>query len=92
MSLSADQVVTDIKHILVEELFIDIPKDELKDDDLLSNGIGLDSVGLLELIAIVEEKYAITVERRNDNEGTLTLAQFARYVAERANVRRASQS
>ena len=69
MSLEKEKVIAELKHILVEELFIDIPQHELKDDDKLSNGIGLDSVGVIELIAIVEDKYAISVERREESRG-----------------------
>src|SRR5262245_53245191 len=62
MNTNRDQVATDLKKILAEELFVEIPVDQMKETDLLSADLGLDSVGQIELVSIVEERYGFKVD------------------------------
>jgi acyl carrier protein len=62
-----DQIVNDLKKILVEDLFVEIPFDEIKLTDTLSADIGLDSVAHIELFAILQDKYGITVATDQDS-------------------------
>ncbi|WP_331720423.1 phosphopantetheine-binding protein [Streptomyces sp. NBC_00209] len=51
-----------IKQFLIEEFLPDLAQDELADDqDLLSSG-AIDSLGLLKLIAWVEERFGLAVD------------------------------
>lgn len=47
-----------LKDIIVGELDINATRDTLQDDvSLLENGVGLDSVSVMEFISIIEEKF-----------------------------------
>ncbi|OKJ67418.1 MULTISPECIES: acyl carrier protein [unclassified Streptomyces] len=51
-----------IKQFLIEEFLPDLTQDELADDqDLLSSG-AIDSLGLLKLIAWVEDRFGLAVD------------------------------
>ncbi|MGW2352513.1 acyl carrier protein [Actinacidiphila glaucinigra] len=51
----------EIKSILVNDLFVEIPLERIGVDDSLRNVLGLDSLGFLELRVICEQKYGIEV-------------------------------
>jgi acyl carrier protein len=56
-----EQIDNDLKKMLVEDLFVEIPVDEIKGTDSLSTDIGLDSVAHLELFALIEDRYRIKI-------------------------------
>lgn len=85
MAADRNQIVQDIKHILTDELFIDIPKEDLKEEDAFAE-IGLDSVGGLELVTLVEEKYGIEIEDEEDlAENSSAIGIFADYILLKMN-------
>ena len=51
-----ETIVKELKKILVEDLFVSIPEGEIKLEDSLSSDLGVDSVGWVELVTILEEK------------------------------------
>lgn len=61
MSRSKEQISSDLKRILVEDLFVDIAAEEIKETDALVNDLGLDSVAHIELFSILEDRYGIKV-------------------------------
>ena len=61
--------ITQIKNILVDELFIAVPADEISEDASIANDLGLDSVGFVELGALVSEKFGVTVEDKDLTDG-----------------------
>jgi acyl carrier protein len=81
MSVTKEQICNDVKKILVDDLFVDIPLEEIKDTDLLSTEIGLDSVAHIELFAIVEDKYGIKVNTEEESiENYRTINSFTDYI------------
>ena len=48
MHPSKEEISTELKKILVEDLFVEIPTEKMKDTDSLSTDIGLDSVGQID--------------------------------------------
>ena len=69
-----ETIVKELKKILVEDLFVSIPEGEIKLEDSLSSDLGVDSVGLIELVTILEEKYRIEIssdEAESENLRTL---------------------
>jgi acyl carrier protein len=50
-----------IKNVLVNELFVEIPPDQMAEHDSLRNAFGLDSVGFVELRVQCEELFDITI-------------------------------
>jgi len=86
MVVDRAQVIKDLKHILVEELFIDIPEEEIKEEDSFTD-VGLDSIGWVELVTIVEDKYGVEIEDAEDlAENSRTLGIFASYITGKAQL------
>ena len=52
-----------IKEMMVENLMLKVPKEEIADDLPLfgPNGLGLDSIDALELVVSLEKKFGVTV-------------------------------
>ena len=53
----------EIKEMMVENLMLKVPKEEIADDLPLfgPGGLGLDSIDALELVVSLEKKYGVTV-------------------------------
>jgi len=69
-----ETIVKELKKVLVEDLFVSIPEGEIKLEDSLSSDLGVDSVGWVELVTILEEKYGIEItgdEAASENLWTL---------------------
>jgi acyl carrier protein len=57
-----DETTQKIKEFIVEEFMPDVPVDELDDDfDLLTGGV-VDSLGLLKVVAWLEDEFDIAVD------------------------------
>ena len=56
-----EKVVNELKQILTEDLFVSVPENEIKLEDSLANDLGVDSVGLVELTTLLEERYGIPI-------------------------------
>ncbi len=62
----------EIKRILVDVLELDIPPDQIRDDDaLFAHGMGVDSAEALEIVAAVEARFGVRV-----HEDEIGLAMF----------------
>jgi acyl carrier protein len=66
MSINGAEITSELRKILVEDLFVDIPLEEIKEKDSLTTDIGLDSVGLIELVTIVQDKYGLQIDTEQD--------------------------
>jgi len=54
--------VTDtIKSILAEDVFVEVPPGEMREDDSLRDVYGLDSIGFVELRVQSEQRFGITI-------------------------------
>jgi acyl carrier protein len=57
-----DETTQKIKEFIVEEFMPDVPAEELEDDfDLLTGGV-VDSLGLLKVVAWLEDEFDIAVD------------------------------
>ena len=56
-----EELTSSIKKILVTNLFVEIPEEQIGLDDGLQSVIGLDSVGFLELRVICEDQFNIRI-------------------------------
>jgi acyl carrier protein len=54
-------VTGDIKDILIEQLFVEVPATEMDPDDSLRDVFGLDSVGFVELRVQCEDRFALSI-------------------------------
>jgi acyl carrier protein len=80
MQPSKEEITTELKKILVEDLFVEVPSEEMKDSDSLSTDIGLDSVGQIELVSIIEERYGFKVDVKEASAEMKTIRSTADYV------------
>ncbi|MEY9836944.1 acyl carrier protein [Streptacidiphilus sp. EB103A] len=58
---TSEAISAHLKTFIVDALFIDIDPAAIADDSLLGTEIGVDSLGFAELMAHLEDEYAITV-------------------------------
>lgn len=80
MQPSKEEIATELKKILVEDLFVEIPTDKIKDTDSLSTDIGLDSVGQIELVSIIEERYRLKLDVKEAAADMKTIGSTADYI------------
>lgn len=58
-------IIQQIKHILVEDMQLNVASDEIRDDySLLEGGLGLDSILIAELIARIEDRFGLQLDDR----------------------------
>ena len=60
-----DETTSKIKHFIVDDFMPDVPADDLDDDfDLLTGGV-VDSLGLLKVVAWLEDEFDIEISDRD---------------------------
>jgi acyl carrier protein len=75
-----------IKEMMVENLMLKVPREEIADDLPLfgPNGLGLDSIDALELVVSLEKKFGVTVPNSETARAALaTVNSIAEYVTAR---------
>ena len=63
--MNKDAVIDRLKNILIDELFVEVPKDEIQLDDGFQTVLGLDSVSFLELRLHCEREFGIDVSEED---------------------------
>jgi acyl carrier protein len=56
-----EELTASIKKILINNLFVELPPEQIGGDDGLQSVIGLDSVGFLELRVICEDEFKVRI-------------------------------
>ena len=63
--IETTDIIRQIKHILVEDMQLNVVSDEIPDDySLLEGGLGLDSILIAELIARIEDRFGLQLDDR----------------------------
>jgi acyl carrier protein len=78
-----EELLKELKRKIVEELDLkDVTPDELADDTLFfDGGLGLDSVDLMVLVALVDRDYGVEIFNRELGEKVfITLSTLAEYI------------
>jgi len=57
-----DRIASALRHLIVEQLFVDIPEDKIGLDDGLRSVVGLDSVGFVELRVLCERHFNVQID------------------------------
>ncbi|MBC7451110.1 MAG: acyl carrier protein [Cytophagales bacterium] len=79
-----DALITDLKKEIVVQLNLqDISPDEIKDDaPLFIDGLGLDSIDVLELIVLLQKKYGVKINGAEEGKTVFysvkTMAEFVK--------------
>jgi acyl carrier protein len=50
-----------LKTILIDDLYVEVPKNNIKADDSLRDVLGIDSLGFVELKEQIEAKFAVII-------------------------------
>ena len=76
-----------IKEMLVAKLRLRMKPEEIGDDQpLFGEGLGLDSIDVLEIVAGLEKEFGVTVASQQEGERALrTVASIADFVLERGD-------
>lgn len=83
--MNKDNVIQQLKRILVDDLFVAVPIDEIKETDSISNDLGLDSVGFVELGTLVSENFQVPVDDAALTEGSFaTLETIYQYIVSKS--------
>lgn len=62
-----DDLIADLRRVLVNDLFVELPEEQIGLDDGLRTVIGLDSVGFIELRTQCERRFNVII---NDEDYT----------------------
>lgn len=59
--MSQEEIISTLKKIMVTDLFVEIPEQNIGADDGLQSVLGLDSVGFLELRVLSEKHFQVKI-------------------------------
>ncbi|MFP2928613.1 acyl carrier protein [Pyxidicoccus sp. 3LG] len=77
-----EELTESIKKILINNLFVELPPEQIGADDGLQSVIGLDSVGFLELRVICEDEFNVRISDEDFNSDNFrTVNQLASLIA-----------
>ena len=80
--MSREEVVKIVNNFLAEE--IEIEEDLLKDDALLKDDLGIDSLDFVDIVVIVERHFGFKI-KAEELSNVRTLAQFYDYIEGKIN-------
>jgi acyl carrier protein len=81
-----------IKFMLIRRLMLDIKEDDIKDDMILigydenGNGLGLDSIDILDIIVGIKEEFGIKVTKEENKKFIETVSSIADYIADKLSI------
>ncbi|MDR0364585.1 MAG: phosphopantetheine-binding protein [Bacteroidales bacterium] len=75
--MTREEVIQKVNAFLVEE--IEIEKDLLKDDALLKENLGIDSLDFVDIVVIVERNFGFKI-KPEEMANVRTLSQFYDYI------------
>ncbi len=65
---SADQLLPEVAALIVEALNLEVqPEEIVPDDPLYGEGLGLDSIDMLEIALVVSKRYGFQLKSDNEN-------------------------
>lgn len=80
--MQKEEVIKTVNEFLVEE--IEIEENLLKEDALLKEGLGIDSLDFVDIVVIVEKKFGFKI-KPEEMKDVRTLGQFYEYIVSKVN-------
>jgi acyl carrier protein len=83
-SVSLDDLMTEVAALIVEALNLDIPAQDVgPDEPLYGEGLGLDSIDMLEISLVISKRYGFQLRSDNENNETIysSLRELSRHIA-----------
>jgi acyl carrier protein len=88
MAIELAEVEQQLKRILVEDLFCEVPEDEIKPDNSIATDLGLDSIGFVEFATIIRERFNIEIDDKDLTSGHFaTIKSLSEFILSRAALR-----
>jgi acyl carrier protein len=86
-TLSSDIIEQKLKEIIANELDVNMDIDEIDSEiSLYEDGVGLDSISIVNLIVQIEEKFQIEFLEADMNSGTFSsISALAKYIQAKSN-------
>lgn len=80
-----ENTIDQLKHLIAEELDVRIELAEIElDASLLEDGLGLDSIAIVELITLIEEKFEVEFDEDDlDMEAFANVRTLSQWIEER---------
>jgi acyl carrier protein len=73
---TSDALKLKIKEMLVRQLKLQVKPEEIDDEaPLFGEGLGLDSIDVLEVVASIEKEFAVAIPSQEEGERVLTCVQ-----------------
>jgi acyl carrier protein len=67
-AVSLDELMAEVAALIVEALNLDVqPQDVKPDDPLYGEGLGLDSIDMLEISLVISKRYGFQLRSDNEN-------------------------
>lgn len=84
-TLTEASVISRLKEIIVEDLATNVPAEEIDEHtSLFEEGIGLDSISIVNLIVLIENEFDVGLEEdKIDSETFANLTTLSGYIMER---------
>jgi acyl carrier protein len=68
----SDSLHSKIKQMLVRQLKLQVKPEEIEDEaHLFGNGLGLDSIDVLEVVASIEKEFGVPIKSQEEGERVL---------------------
>lgn len=86
--MNTEELIEELKRKIIAFLHLDdVDSSEIAPEaPLIKDGLGLDSIDLLELVVMLEKEYGIKITTREDAQHAFTsLASLANYIEEHRN-------
>lgn len=80
--MQREEVIETVNHFLVEE--IEIEENLLKEEALLKEGLGIDSLDFVDIVVIVEKNFGFKI-KPEEMKDVKTLGQFYDYIVSKVN-------
>ena len=80
--MQREEVIKTVNEFLVEE--IEIEENLLKEDALLKEGLGIESLDFVDIVVIVEKKFGFKI-KPEEMKDVRTLGQFYDYIVSKVN-------
>ena len=80
MQTNKETIAAELKKMLAEDLFVEVPIEKMKDSDALTTDLGLDSVGQIEFVSLIEERYNVKIDAKQSAAELKTIGSTADYI------------
>jgi acyl carrier protein len=86
-----DEIIDGLRHLIVEDLYVDMPPEKIGLDDGLRTVVGLDSVGFAELRVRCEFRFGVQIDDDDYTPENFSSVRLVAALIERLQAAKAAQ-